>query len=142
MHLSLSIFITYQQFLNSSATLYLDTRSLIIQGKLFWIFFDRNCKMLSFAAWSDCISVFTVRRLFCLSSNKKKPRGKKFENYCRQNNEKNLHYLSLDKLRTDLRPHFVLISHKRFWNINKTTTTSCNHLISCYLKRTFYTFIT
>lgn len=54
---------------------------------------------------------------------------KKIENWCHQNNNKNLHYLSLDKLRTDLRPRFVLIYHKRFWNINKTTTNSCTNLV-------------
>lgn len=68
-----------------------------------------NREMLPLAAWSDCTSVLTVRRLFLMFLN--------FfwgGDYCGQNNDENLLYLSLDKLRTDWCPPFVLISHKRF----------------------------
>lgn len=67
----------------------------------------RNCEMLPLAVWSDCTSVLTVRRLFFFC-------GGGGEYYCGQNNDENLLYLSLDKLRTDWCPPFVLISHKRF----------------------------
>lgn len=128
MHLYINTFITYQQLLNSSATLSLNIRLLITQGK-----FVLN------HVWSK---LSNVRRLFSLvGSNKKNPWGKKFENYCYQNNDEYLHYLSLDKLRSDLCPHFVLISHKHFWNINKTASNSYNNLISYSLKGTLYTFI-
>lgn len=68
----------------------------------------RNCKMIFLAAWSDCTSVLTVQRLF-----KKKYLGGGGD-YCGQNNDDNLLYLSLDKLRTDWCLPFVIISHKRF----------------------------